>query len=421
MTKKFIKLLSLLFACTFFINCSRKTSSDSKQKNPSLLQTVENVSESSPLTYEMDKTDESRLLIFSAQKEVSRFDRVKKIISVGSKLYVLRYVPDENKMYWPAKLWMIECNSGKIWSFDYEIESFFADEDFIIINRFGNCIENYFYVDVVSAKDFSISASENLFTYLKSFPPNKIDSEIYEKSGAIQLQFSDVWGEVFANFSFDKSSMNWKGNDCNYSKDFWYIPTDAKFCEVNHYKAYPSWTLNNELKISLENNKLRIFKPLTNSEIYSKDSVLTYKPSKSKERLLIIGFEKESSKNIEVFDLVKKCLIKSFEASVSVICDEQISRLLYKGKSAQINEKLHYVDFEKNTDEIINLKKFIKEYESFVDFDFVSFKYPECELQFEDSDGLQYYAKLNLSTNNSEVLPANRYKQHDFSKYPSLH
>lgn len=417
-TLKYIGITLFTFGIIF---CSCSKSNKIVQKNPSLLRTVENVSESSPLTYEMDKTYENRLLIFSVQNEVFRFDRVKKIISVGSKLYVLRYVPDENKMYWPAKLWMIECNSGKIWSFDYEIESFFADEDFIIINRFGNCIENYFYVDVLSAKDFTISVSENLFTYLKSFPPDKIDSEIFDKSGAIQLQFSDVWGEVFANFSFDKSSMTWKANDCNYSKDFWYIPTDAKFCEVNHYKAYPSWTLNNELKISLENNKLRIFNTLTNSEIYSKDSVLTYKPSKSKERLLIIGFEKESSKNIEVFDLVNKCLIKSFEASESVICDEQISRLLYKGKSAQINEKLHYVDFEKNTDEIINLKKFIKEYESFVDFDFVSFKYPECELQFEDSDGLQYYAKLNLSTNNSEVLPANRYKQHDLSKYPSLH
>lgn len=422
--KTIIIIMMLTVLTLIFSSCSRRNkinSEKNERKNPALMRTVEGVSESAPLTYEIDKNDEKRLLVFSGQKEVVRIDRVEKIISVGQKLYVLRSVPVEDRRIWPAKILMIECNSGRIWSFDYEASSFYADEDFLIINRFGDRIENYLYVDVLSARDYSISASENLFAYLKSFPPDKISSEFSEKSGAAHLQFSDKWGEVFAKFSFDKSSLTWESVDCNYSKDFPYVPSDAKFCEVNKYMAYSDWTINDELKICLEDNSLRILNPLINSEIYSRDFVLAYKLSYSKEKILIIGQADEGSKNIEVFDLANRRVIKSFEASECAICDDQISRLLYKAKSADVSENLHCVDLEKSTDEIISLKKCMKDYKRFADFDFVSFKYPECELLFVDSDGLQYYAKINFEKNDSEVVPANRYKPHDLSKYPGLH
>ncbi len=80
--KSIIMMLTVL--ALIFSSCSRRnkiSSEKNERKNLALMRTIEGVSESAPLTYEIDKNDEKRLLVFSGQKEVVRIDRVEKIIS----------------------------------------------------------------------------------------------------------------------------------------------------------------------------------------------------------------------------------------------------------------------------------------------------------------------------------------------------
>lgn len=418
---KFSEKIFVLFLVLNIIVTSCSKENQKEELKPTLLRTVESVSESFPLTYAIKNGDESLLSIFLGQNETAVIRNVRKVLSVGSKLYILRGIPDEHQIFWPEKLLLIECNTGNFWAFDYDIESFFANDEFIIINKKGSVIENSFYVDVISADDFSILSEEDLFSKIKFFPPEEINSEFSKNDGLIQLKFFDQWDEEFANFTFVKSDLNWKENPCNYSKDFSYIPSDAIFCEANHYWAYKSFPINEEKKVSLEDNRLVISNTSANSEIYSQRDVVTYKIGKSKKRMLIICASKANVENIHLYDLENDSVIRSFEANEKAICDEDISKILYKSSCSKIKNALHYFDLEKNKDTVISLKKIIRKNKKVVDFDFVSFKYPDCGLLFNDIDGLEYYVDFNLLAKDGDLLPANRYEKPDLSKYPSLH
>lgn len=419
---RFKKCILLMLAGMAFCSCSKKNKSgNSAVSSPCLIQTIANVSENAPLTYRLNKMDDNAMVLFCGQSEVKKIRHVEKIIQSGAKWYVSYLKPVEGMRIWPTKLLCVESTSGNVWAFEDDVESFFADEEFIVVNKKGNAIENYFNVDVISVSNYSVLAKENLFSKLKSFPPYEIHSEIKSCDGIPEIRFYDAWNENFACFNYEKSSGLWKANECNYSKDFWYIPTEAKFCEAKRYKLFPTREISDQMMIVMHGDKLTVEDNAIGNEMLSEENVIGYSLSKSRENLLVIKTEKSDVENIKVINLKKNEILQSIEGTEKVICDEQISKLLYKGKELKLDKKLHYVDVDGGRDNVVSIKTIISRHKNFVDFDFVSLDYPRCELLFEDSGGLQYHVDYDLCSGRFDVIPANRYKKHDLSKYPSLH
>ncbi len=419
---RLLKRILLMLSGMAFCSCSIKNQPEkSAVSSPCLIQTIANVSEESPLTYSLNKMDDNAVILFLGQNEVKRIRHAEKIVQIGNRIYVSYLKLAENVTVWPTKLLCVESTSGKIWAFEEDVESFIADEKIIVINKKGNAIENYFNVNVLSASNYFVMSEENLFHKIKSFPPYEIHSEARIQDGVPEIRFYDAWNEIFACFTFEKSSGLWKASECNYSKDFWYIPTEAKFCEPKRYKLFPTRKISDQMMLSMHGDKLIVEDMSTGSEKFSEENVVGYSLSKSREKLLMIKSEKNNVKNIEIINLGKNEIQQSVEGTERVICDEQISNLLYKGKELKLYKKLHYVDVEKCKDNVVSIKSIIRKHKNFVDFDFISFNYPKCELLFEDSEGLQYYVDYDLCTGKSIVVPANRYKRHDLSKYPSIH
>lgn len=419
---RFLKCILLMFVGIAFCSCSIKNQPEkSTASSPCLIQTIANVSEESPLTYRLNKMDDNAMILFLGQSEVKRIRYAEKIVQAGNRIYVSYLKPAENVAVWPTKLLCVESTSGKIWAFEEDVESFIADERIIVFNKKGNAIENYFNVNVLSASNYSVMAEENLFPKIKSFPPYEIHSEARILDGLPEIRFYDAWNEIFACFTFEKSTGLWKASECDYSKDFWYIPTEAKFCEAKRYKLFPTRKISDQMMLSMHGDKLIVEDMSTGSEKFSEKNVVGYSLSISRERLLVIKSEKNNTKNIEIFNLEKNEILQSIEGTERVICDENISNLLYKGKELKLDKKLHHVDVEKGKDNVVSIKSIIRKHKNFVDFDFISFNYPKCELLFEDSERLQYYVDYDLCSGKFDVIPANRYRKHELAKYPSIH